>query len=308
VKFNRRSFLKISGAAGASLTATPSPVCSREAHVPPDPFGCLVDITRCNGCRKCEEACSEINKLYPPDQPFNLSNLIFDIKRRPDEKAYTVVNRYFPGKLDEQGRPVPLFVKIQCMHCQDAACVSACLTGALTKKENGAVHYDVTKCIGCRYCMVACPFEIPAYEYFNPVTPQIRKCTFCFDTISKENGIPACAKICNVEAITFGKRNTLLKLAKKRLMENPGKYINRIFGEKEAGGTSWLYISPVPYKKIGFPAVPDKALPGLSERIQHALFSYLWSPLVLFGILGGIMYKLSGKSKEKQSEGDRDGT
>jgi len=307
VNFGRRVFLKITGAATFSVAASPLSADSRQSRVPSDPLGCLVDVNRCNGCRECEAACSEINELQPPDQPFSLSDLVFETKRRPDAKAYTVVNRYFTGNRDKQGRPLPLFVKIQCMHCQDAACVSACLTGALTKKENGAVHYDVTKCIGCRYCMVACPFEIPAYEYFNPVTPQIRKCTFCFDTVSKEGGVPACAKRCPVEAITFGKRDTLLQIARKRLTENPGKYVDRIFGEKEVGGTSWLYISPVPFQKIGFLRVPDKALPRLSERVQHMLFRYLWSPIALFGILGGAMYAFGRKHKQKQVEqnGDR---
>jgi len=308
MKLSRRRFFEIVGVAGVSVTATPERARAWESSAPSDPFGCLVDLVRCTGCRKCEEACSDINNLQPLDQPFNINSLVFDLKRRPDEKAYTVVNRYFPGKLDNQGKPVPIFVKVQCMHCQDAACISACIVGALTKKENGAVQYDVTKCIGCRYCMVACPFEIPAYEYLDPITPEIRKCTFCFDIISKENGIPACATICPVEAITFGKRKTLLKVAKKRLKENPGKYVNHIYGEKEAGGTSWLYISPVPFKKIGFPDVPDTPLPKLPETIQHALFSYLWSPALLFGILGGIMFTLRKKSEKKQTKGEHDGT
>ncbi len=307
MKFSRRRFFEIAGIAGASVAAASKKACAWKSSAPSDPLGCLVDLLRCTGCRKCEEACSDINHLQPPDQPFNVSSIIFDRKRQPDEKAYTVVNRYFPGKLDNHDQPVPVFVKVQCMHCQDPACVSACIVGALTKKENGAVHYDAAKCIGCRYCMVACPFEIPAYEYLDPITPEIKKCTFCFDTISKKDGIPACAAICPVEAITFGKRKTLLKVAKKRLGENPGKYINHVFGEKEAGGTSWLYVSPVPFKKVGFPDVPNKPLPKLPETIQHALFSYLWSPALLFGILGSIMYTLGNKSGKKEPKGEHDG-
>jgi len=308
MKFSRRRFFEITGIAGASVAAASKKACAWRSSAPSDPLGCLVDLLRCTGCRKCEEACSDINDLQPPDQPFNVSSIIFDRKRQPDEKAYTVVNRYFPGKLDNHDQPIPVFVKVQCMHCQDPACVSACIVGALTKKENGAVHYDAAKCIGCRYCMVACPFEIPAYEYLDPITPEIKKCTFCFDVISKKDGIPACAAICPVEAITFGKRKTLLKVAKKRLEENPGQYVNHVFGEKEAGGTSWVYISPVPFNKVGFPDVPDKPLPKLPETIQHALFSYLWSPALLFGILGGLMYTFGKKSEKKQPKGEHDGT
>jgi formate dehydrogenase iron-sulfur subunit len=182
-------------------------------EAPSDPYGCLVDLTRCIGCRKCEQACAEVNGLPQPERSFE-DLTVLDAKRRPDERSFTVVNRYVSGKIDERDQLVPTFVKLQCMHCQDPACASACIVGALTKKDNGAVHYDVSKCIGCRYCMVACPFEIPAYEYHDPITPRVMKCTFCYERVSKEGKLPGCAEICPVEAITFGRRSTLLKLAK----------------------------------------------------------------------------------------------
>lgn len=297
MNINRRNFFKIMGAGAVSSTALPSDLAAWESKAPLDAFGCLVDLTRCIGCRKCETACSEVNKLPPPVQA-SCDCTVFEKKRRPDEKAFTVVNRYFTGRLDSKDQPVPTFVKVQCMHCQDPACVSACIVGALTKEENGAVHYDVSKCIGCRYCMVACPFEIPAYEYFNPITPKVMKCTFCFERISKEGGLPGCAAICPVEAITFGRRKTLLALAEKRLKENPGVYVSHIYGQNEVGGTSWLYISAEPFAKLGFPELPDKPIPKLTETIQHSLFSYLWSPILLYGILGGVMYS---KNRKKES-------
>ena len=105
---------------------------------------------------------------------------------------------------------------------------------------NGSVNYDVSKCIGCRYCMVACPFEIPAYAYHNPITPRVMKCTFCYERISKEGGLPGCASICPVEAITFGKRSTLLNVARERIKDNPAKYIDAIYGEKEVGGIGYV--------------------------------------------------------------------
>jgi len=148
--------------------------------------------------------------------------------------------------------------------------------------------------------MVACPFEIPAYEYNDPITPRVRKCTFCFDRVSKEDGKPGCAQICPVEAITFGKRKTLLNVAKKRIKENPGKYIKHIYGEHEAGGTSWMYISGVPFEKLGFNKLPNEPMPKLTESIQHSLFSYLWSPIALFGLLGGVMWA-------SKDQGDRSG-
>ena len=200
---SRRGFLSTLGA-GTITAMSAGSARAWKSRAPSDPYGCLVDLTRCIGCRKCEMACNEVNNLPKPAVKFN-DLTIFDRKRRPDDKTFTVVNRYHTGKIDEQGNLIPTFVKIQCMHCQDPACASACITGALSKKENGAVYYDVQKCIGCRYCMVACPFEIPAYEYFDPLNPKVRKCTFCFERISKKGGLPGCAAICPVEAITFGK-------------------------------------------------------------------------------------------------------
>ena len=204
------------------------------------------------------------------------------------------MNRYYTGKVDAFNRPQPTFAKVQCMHCQDPACVSACIVGALTKDDTGAVRYDKDKCIGCRYCMVACPFEIPAYEYHDPVTPRVMKCTFCYDRIAKEGGLPGCATICPTEAITFGKRATLLDVAKKRTRENAAVYLDHVYGETEVGGTSWMYISDVPFEKVKLPSLPDKPSPKLSETIQHSLFSYLWSPIALFGVLAAIMFKNRG--------------
>ncbi|SMC96234.1 Fe-S-cluster-containing dehydrogenase component [Desulfocicer vacuolatum DSM 3385] len=306
MNINRRGFFKVMGAAGATAMTPAAGARAWESAAPPDAFGCLVDLTRCIGCRKCEEACNRVNGLPAPEISFD-DPTVLDTRRRPHEKSYTVVNRYFPGTLDTHDQLVPTFVKLQCMHCQDPACASACIVGALTKKENGSVYYDVGKCIGCRYCMVACPFEIPAYEYHDPVTPRVMKCTFCFERISKENGLPGCAQICPVEAITFGRRDTVMALAKQRLKDNPGKYVNHIYGEKEVGGTSWIYISSEPFEDLGFPSLPDRPTPKLAETIQHGLFSYLWSPILLFGVLGGIMRRnekknVHGKDKEARHD------
>ena len=287
---SRRNFFGIMAGTGTLLAGGRSKKAHAwESKAPDNPYGCLVDLTRCVGCRKCEEACNLANHLPPPEIPFD-DKSVFDTKRRPDDSKYTVVNRYYGGKKNDQDEPLPTFVKIQCMHCQDPSCVSACIVGALTKKDNGTVHYDVSKCIGCRYCMVACPFEIPAYEYYNPITPHVRKCTFCFERISESGGVPACASVCPMEAITFGHRNQLLKMAQKRIHDDPGKYVHKIYGEKEVGGTSWMYISGEPFEKIGFQQLPVAPPPKLTETIQHSLFSFLWSPILLYSILGSLMW------------------
>ena len=299
----RRLFIGIMGAGlgGAVAGRAGSAEGARDPRAPKDACGCLVDLTLCVGCRKCEMACNQVNHLPKPSVPFDDPRPL-DAPRRPTEEAYTVINRYFTGTLDERNNLIPTYVKVQCMHCIDPACVSACIAGALSKKENGAVYYDVTRCIGCRYCMVACPFQIPAYEYHNPLTPEVRKCTFCFERISKSGGRPGCADICPVEAITFGTRAELLELGHKRIEEDPGKYLNRIYGEKEVGGVSWLYLSKAPFEKLGFPDLPEEPIPHLTETIQHGIFSYLWAPLTLFGILGAAMWGLNRKQMSGNAE------
>ena len=301
---DRRQFFKIVGSAGASsaLLSSPARALAWTSKAPRDALGCLVDLTRCVGCRKCEEACAEVNNLPAPERP-DCQCTVFEEDRRPDHKAYTTVNRYFTGTKDQFDKPVPTYAKVQCMNCQDPACVSACIVGALTKDNTGAVRYDADKCIGCRYCMVACPFEIPAYEYNDPITPRVMKCTFCYDRISKTAGIPGCAQVCPTEAITFGKRSTLLAVAKKRIKNNPAIYLDHIYGEKEVGGTSWMYISSVPFENLNLPELPETPSPKLAETIQHSLFSYLWSPIALFGALGAVMYKNKNHENDTSKKG-----
>jgi len=301
MKFNRRNFLKAAGVVGAAVCCTPTSAKAWESDAPEEPYACLVDLTRCNGCRRCEEACAEVNDLPLPDLSLK-DEQVFDEYRRMDADQFTVVNRFFTGKLDQDRQPVPTYVKSQCMHCQDPACASACITGALTKHESGAVYYDVTKCIGCRYCMVACPFQVPAYEYNEPITPRVRKCTFCFQRVVENNEYPACASICPVEAINFGKRSEVLQIARNRISHDPASYIEHVYGEHEAGGTCWMYISGEPFAKLGFADVPEKPLPKLTETIQHSLFSYLWSPILLFGVLGGLMAYTHKKNNSQEND------
>ena len=292
MELNRRRFFQAIGAAAGTAAVAAGPAEARKSKAPDDPYGCLVDVSRCVGCRKCEMACNAVNDLPEPDRPFD-DLTVFDDDRRPGHGAFTVVNRHFTGRLDDRNQPAPTFVKVQCMHCQDPACASACITGALRKQENGAVIYNVSRCIGCRYCMIACPFQIPAYEFHDPLTPRVRKCTFCFERISEDGGLPGCASICPVEAITFGKRSDLLRIAHQRIDADPLNYIHRVYGEHEVGGTSWLYISKEPFEKLDSYNLPTKVIPALTETIQHSIFSFLWAPIALFGILFGAMKKYS---------------
>lgn len=307
MKLDRRNFFRLAGVA----TAAPLLPRTREARGAPGhsgaSYGCLVDLTRCIGCRKCEQACNTVQHLPAPDRPFD-DLLVMETKRRMTARAFTVVNRYHTGAVDEQGRLVPTFVKLQCMHCVDPACVSACPVGALTRGENGAVHYDASRCIGCRYCMVSCPFQVPCYEYEDPLTPRVRKCTFCMDERLSEGKVPGCVGICPVEALTFGRRDQLLEAAKRRIQGDPGRYVPHIYGEREVGGTGWMYLSGVPFERLGFQRLPHKAMPRLPEAIQHGLYSYLWAPAVLFAALGGVMKVLERKASRAAPEEKTDET
>jgi formate dehydrogenase iron-sulfur subunit len=307
MEINRRLFLKISGtmAAASLVKMDPTAQAAKPLSTTPETYGCLVDTTLCIGCRLCEQACNERNRLSAPKESFE-EMAVLDKERRMDETSYTVINRYYRK---EMGPPAlknpPTFVKFQCMHCQDPACVSACIVGALIKQPLGPVTYDVGKCIGCRYCMIACPFQVPAYEYHNPLTPEVRKCTFCFKDI-KIGWMPACVQVCPREVITFGKRSELLHLAGWKIKTHPGRYQERIYGEKEVGGTSWLYLSSVPFESIGFPRLGTEAPPRLTEAIQHGLFQSFAAPLILFAALGGVMGLTGYLKNRKENSKDND--
>jgi Fe-S-cluster-containing dehydrogenase component len=157
-----------------------------------------------------------------------------------------VVNQFGHKK----GNKSPLFAKIQCNHCLEPACASACFVKAFTKSPEGSVVYNEKVCVGCRYCMIACPFEIPTYEYEKAFTPRVMKCTMCHPRI-KEGKLPGCAAACPTEALVFGRRDELLQIARRRISVEPQNYVPHIYGEHEMGGTSWLYLSPVPFSQVG---------------------------------------------------------
>lgn len=239
----RRTFLGLLGAAGASVALPKSAKAGTKHFGPhPDTHGVLFDSTRCIGCRQCEAACNEVNQLPAPDKKFD-DLTVLDDKRRTDEKTYTVVNKY-------RGATGPVYRKTQCNHCLEPACASACFVRAFKKQPNGAVTYDASVCVGCRYCMVACPFSIPAYEYSEPLTPRVMKCTMCAPRLA-EGKLPGCVERCPKEALQYGPRDELIKIARARIAAHPDKYLDHIYGEHEMGGTSWMYISGEPFENIG---------------------------------------------------------
>jgi Fe-S-cluster-containing dehydrogenase component len=286
-KQNRRDFLKtgaILGTAIAGLSSNKTKAKPKEI-LSDDRMGVLVDTTVCIGCRKCEWACKTAHDLQTPSRDSYSDRSVFKEMRRPNERALTVVNEYS----NPQNVYLPTDVKVQCMHCDHPACVSACIVGAMSKQENGSVIWDTNKCIGCRYCMVACPFQIPSFQYDKALNPKIMKCDFCFER-TKQGKLPACVEICPVETLTYGPRSELIRIAREKIKRNPDRYINHIYGETEAGGTSWMYLANQDFAKLAFPKPGDKPMPGTSESIQHGIFAYFVPPVSLYAILGGIMW------------------
>jgi len=247
---SRRQVLQtLAAAGGVTLIGTSAEVfAENKISGWPDRKGMLTDLTECVGCRTCEKACNQANRLPEPEVPFDEKS-VFEKKRRPTASAYTVVNRYPNPKSSDK----PFYRKVQCNHCNEPGCAAACPVRAYTKTPEGAVLYNKDVCFGCRYCMVACPFYVPAYDYESALDPRIVKCTLCHERVRK-GGMPACAEACPVGTITFGKREDLIKLARNRIRKYPDRYIDHIYGEYEVGGTSWMYISGVPFDRMDFPA------------------------------------------------------
>lgn len=261
----RRSFMTAVGVAAG--TAVAGSEAGAAGNDPDAQMGVLVDLSKCIGCRACELSCAEANGLPAPDMSAVGSDIEGGGRRLASEKQWTVVNRF-----ETKGGDV--FTKGQCMHCVEPACAAACLTRALYKTPEGPVIWRENKCMGCRFCMVSCPFDTPKFEYFKAV-PKIQKCKLCFERVAK-GGKPACVENCGGDALTFGKRGELLELARQRIYQNPGQYVSHIYGEHEAGGTSWLYISPVPFEQLGFRT--DLGATSYPERTRDFLTAV---PLVL---------------------------
>jgi len=205
-------------------------------------------------------------------------------------------------EIEDGGRFQWVFAKLQCMHCEHPACVEACIVGALEKRPDGPVTYDDRKCIGCRYCQVACPFGIPSFEWDKRM-PWIRKCTFCADR--QGGGLkPACISTCPTGALEFGERDELIAEARKRIARSSGKYVDHIYGEREVGGTSWLYLSPVAFDKLGFRSLGTEAVTVNASRAMGLV------PPVLLGValtMSGIYWLTKRQRMMAQQEGTDSG-
>jgi formate dehydrogenase iron-sulfur subunit len=272
MSINRRKFFKVLGVTGTALATGKQLKAIPKPEVKIEFSGILYDSTSCAGCQTCETSCAEANGLPAPEGTPQAG-----VIRKTDDKHRTVVNAFNSSKGE-------VYLKKQCMHCNEPACAAACLTQAMHKTKEGAIIWRGDKCMGCRYCMVSCPFDSPKFEYHS-ANPKIEKCTMCYSRIT-EGKIPACVENCPAKALTFGTRRELIKEARKRIVENPGQYIDHIYGEHEAGGTCFLYLAGVPFNELGLnTALQSKSYPELSKGFLYSVptIFVLW-PAILLGM------------------------
>ncbi|MBZ4211723.1 MAG: hydrogenase 2 operon protein HybA [Rhodoferax sp.] len=325
---SRRDFLKGVLASSAALTAATvaPPACARETlSVPTGALGLLYDATLCIGCKACVAACKEVNN-NPPE--FSTEDHLWDTPLDTSGYTFNLIKMYRNGTMETKDAEVNgyAFMKTSCMHCADPSCVSACPVSAMIKDPvTGIVAYEPSACVGCRYCVVACPFGIPKYQYDSP-TGKIGKCELCRHR-TKDGHYSACAEVCPTGATLAGRTGDLLLEAKRRLALKPGsvtryprgklggpdqsyegqvgKYLQHVYGEKEYGGTQVLKLSSVNFEKVGMPNLPPRSSAATSETIQHSLYGGLIMPIAVLGALSFIAKK--NVHDEDDSDGNETG-
>lgn len=285
MRTTRRKFLTraVALGAGAALAQVPGLAAWRVAHAATEAPtgrhpGVLYDLTKCAGCHLCEVAC-QANKGLPPD--INLIKFKKADQNGPKQVAWIVRRQ-------------------QCMHCLSPNCASACPVAAMYKTPEGPVIYRDERCLGCRYCMSACPFWVPQFDWDRGLLDQalIRKCDFCYQR-QAEGKQPACVEACPTGAVTFGDRQELLASAHDLIAKNPDRYVDHVYGETEAGGTSWLLIAGVPFDQLGLPSPGNKPLPHISETVMKGTvpFALSWAT-----VLTGLTYTVRWRKQRMDAK------
>ena len=246
-----------------------------------DAVAMLYDATVCTGCKACVAACTEANELAPDTA---LSNGLWQM---PEDLNAQTKNIIKLARGDEDD--ATSYVKRQCMHCLEPACVSGCPFGALMKRgSDGVVTWDASRCIGCRYCEIACPFDVPKFEW-SKFNPKIVKCEFCAHRLEKGEE-PACTEVCPTRAVIFGHRADLLAEAHRRIDERPGAYYeDRVYGEHDGGGMQVLYLSALPFGALGLPALSRESVAHYGSKVHAILYKWLALPLAIYVVLAAII-------------------
>ncbi len=325
----RRNFLRsgVGGTAAVAACATlaPAPAEARDNHpIPENALGLLYDATLCIGCKACMSGCKDANNL-PPEN--NVGEKLWDTPLELSGYTYNVIKIYQNGTMENKDKAENGFahIKRSCLHCGDPSCVSACPVSAMTKDPNtGIVGYNKDACIGCRYCVAACPFGVPQFQYDTP-TPQIAKCQLCKHRLA-EGKIPACAGQCPTGATIFGTYTALSAEIDRRKAMTPGQpalfprrtpdsgdthekaaaeYVDQVYGQKEVGGTQVRYLSGVPFDKLALPVgLPERSYAATSETMQHTLYGGLMLPGVA---LAGLVAAAWRGSKDHHDDDDQHG-
>jgi Fe-S-cluster-containing dehydrogenase component len=314
---DRRDFLRGAGLVGATAVVPSeagavaprdgSPVAREPRERLPQAVGILYDSALCIGCKACVAACKAANEMPAENLPALLSwnENTWDSPEDLSGRTKNVIKVYRDGSAEVKDRVKDgyAFVKRHCLHCVDPSCVSVCPVAAMKKNPvNGIVTYDPSACIGCRYCVYACPFGVPQYDFNNPLG-KINKCEMC-EHLQKQGKIPACCDVCPTGASLFGKVTDLSHEIERRVAAAPGSayafprgrlgddrppnqatiptYVKGVYGENEVGGTQVRYLAAVPFDKLGLEPLPSQSPASLSEGLQHKIYHWMIAPIVAF--------------------------
>ncbi len=306
MSIKRRDFLK-AAVTGSAAVALPAPAEARpNLEMPPNAVGMLYDATLCIGCKACMVGCKEANDMPVENAD---ESPIWDVASDTSGKTLNIIKLYKNGTAEIKDQEIDgfSFVKRHCMHCVDPGCISVCPTTAMRKDpDTGVVTHHPEACIGCRYCVWACPYNVPKWD-FEEAFGRINKCEFCNHRLL-EGKLPGCVEHCPTGASLFGTREQMLEEAHRRLAQEPGStyqyarntlddpnrheaivphYIDRVYGETQGGGTQVLVLAGVPFDKLDLPIIPERSFASISETIQHTVYKGMVAPLAL---LGGLMF------------------
>lgn len=299
MNISRRGALKVAAFGAATAAGARKAEAREKKEAPADATGMLYDATLCIGCKACMSACRDANdleleshsRLY--DDPIDLS-----------ANTCNIIKLY-------EGEEGNSFVKQQCMHCIDPACAAACMMGSFQKRQNGIVTWKPERCIGCRYCQVACPFGIPKFEWESAI-PAMVKCQMCLAKAGttdegqlNEVGQPACTEVCPREAVIYGPYEELKAEALRRIADNPERYEDHVYGLEEVGGTQVLYLTArgIPFSRLGLPELGPEPVPALPVGLQHRIYKGFIAPVAVYGVVAGLVWR-SRRQEDRTAEGE----